>query len=172
MLLQNSISLRERIYRIEEDGLIEADIARSLIKKNQSDDDNRANMLWFCFYEPYLAGRYGIERFFRSWGGEALYNSHEDHPVTGTALRRIGIPCVIKANVPIASMKGSYYPDSSIIRIFLSQRGHRIENGIEHEGYSTRKIDPLDIIDIFEYPSDQFIELTKCDTWESSETVL
>lgn len=171
MLLQNSTSLRERISRIKEDGLISADVARSLISKNQSDDNNRANMLWFCFYEPYLAGRYGIERFFRSWGGEALYNYHEDHPVTGKALQSIGIPCVIKAKVPIASLKSSYYPDNAMIRVFLSQRGYQLENGIEHEGFSTNKIDPQDIIDIFEYPSDQFIELTKFDTWEGYDAV-
>lgn len=172
LLLQSSASLRKRISRLEQNGLLSADIAQSLININQSDDDNRANMLWFCFYEPYLAGQYGIERFFRSWGGEALYNSHEGRPVTGEALKRIGIPCVIKANVPIISLNSSYYPDTSMIRVFLSQRGHRLENEIEHEGFSTQSIDPQNIIDIFKHPSDQFSELTKCEEWADCEAAL
>ncbi|MEP1446174.1 MAG: hypothetical protein ABJK37_08700 [Paraglaciecola sp.] len=139
-----------------------------LVSKNQADDRNRANMLWFCFYSPHLAGRYGIERFFRSWGGEALFNSHEDNPITGEALLAIGNPCLIKANVPIASLKDSYYPESSMIRVFLSQRGHRLDNGIEHEGFSLHDIKPENIVEIVEYPSNRFIELTKCDTWEQA----
>lgn len=168
MLLQNSDSLNERISCLVKSGLLSEYVAQKLVTKNQADDGNRANMLWFCFYKPYLAGRYGIERFFRSWGGEALYNSHENTPVTGAALLTIGKPCLIKANVPIASLKSSYYPVSSMVRVFLSQRGHQLDNGIEHEGYSLNDIRPENIIEVIEYPSNQFIELTKCDEWETA----
>lgn len=142
MLLQNSDSLRKRIFSLVESGSLSEKIAQNLITKNQANDSNRANMLWFCFYKPYLAGRYGIERFFRSWGGEALYNSHENTPVTGAVLLTIGKPCIIKVNVPMATLKGSYYPVSSMVRVFLSQRGHRLDNSIEHEGYSLSDIKP------------------------------
>jgi hypothetical protein len=172
MLLQNADSLKNRISSLRESALISADIEQELINRNQAGDDNRANMLWFCFFEPFLAGRHGIERFFRSWGGEALYNSHEGHPVTGNALLNIGIPCVIKAKVPIASLKGSYYPDSSMIRVFLSKRGHQLENEIEHEGFSTKDIDAQDIIEIIEHPSDQFNALTKSNSWGGGDAAL
>lgn len=172
MLLQNSDSLRERIYQLEEAGLLSADVAHALISRNQADDGNRAGMLWFFFYEPYLAGCYGIQRFFRFWGGEALYNLHEDHPDTGKVLKEIGIPCVIKANIPITSLKDSFYPDSSMIRVFLSQRGHQLDNGIEHEGFSTTNIAPQDIVEVIKHPNKQFIELTKCDAWSNSELAL
>jgi len=172
MLLQNGNSLKNRVSSLRESGLISADIEQELITRNQADDHNRANMLWFCFFEPFLAGRYGIERFFRSWGGEALYNSHEDRPVTGDALLNIGTPCVIKAKVSMASLKDTYYPDSSMIRAFLSKRGHQLENEIEHEGFSTRDIDAQDIIEIIEHPSDQFNALTKFDSWSDGDTAL
>jgi hypothetical protein len=168
MLLQNSDSLNIRISCLVKNGSLSEYVAQKLVSKNQADDRNRANMLWFCFYKPYLAGHYGIERFFRSWGGEALYNSHENTPITGAALLAIGTPCLIKVNLPIASLKGSYYPVSSMIRVFLSQREHRLDNCIEHEGYSLNNIKPENIIEVIEYPSNQFIDLTKCDTWESA----
>lgn len=172
MLLQNAESLKKRISRLEENGLLSTDVAQALIETNQADDDNRANMLWFCFFEPFLAGRCGIERFFRSWGGEALYNSHEDRPITGNALLSVGTPCIIKARVPIASLRDSYYPDTSMIRAFLSKRGHQLENEIEHEGFSTTNIEPKDIIEIIEHPSDKFVALTKCDKWEACDAAL
>ena len=172
MLLQNSTSLNSRISRLKESGLITTKVAQLLKEKNQADDFNRANMLWFCFFEPFIAGRSGIERFFCSWGGEALYNSHEGSPDTGNALLDIGTPCIIKAKVPIASLKNSYYPDSSMIRAFLLERGHQLENPIEHEGFSIKNIQPQNIIEIIEHPSDYFIKLTKCNEWEVSDSAL
>ena len=172
MHLQNAASLSKRISSLVENEVLSADVAQRLINKNQADESNRANMLWFCFYEPYLAGRSGIECFFRSWGGEALYNHHEGDPVTGKALLNIGTPCIVKAEIPISSLNGSFYPDSTMIRVFLLQRGHKLKNGIEHEGFSTNNIDSKNIVKVIEYPSDQFIKLTKCDEWGASGTAL
>lgn len=172
LLLQNGDSLNKRILQLEKDGLIESGIALELSSRNQANDSNRALMLWFCFFEPYLAGKWGIERFFRSWGGEALYNSHEADPLTGPALRGIGTPCVIKASVPIKTLKSSYYPDSSMIRAFLSLKGHELDNGIEHEGFSTTNIGPESIIDIYQYPSKEFNNLTKFNEWSGDSGAL
>src|ERR1700676_2031123 len=46
----------------------------------------------------------GVGRFFRYWGGEALYNSHQDHAVRGPLLESIGTPCVIQADIPISNL--------------------------------------------------------------------
>lgn len=165
--LQNSTSLNNRIDMLLEDNEIESKIASILKNVNQSDEPNRAKMLWFVFYEPYIAEESGIERFFRSWGGEALYNSHEHRLDTGSVLLNIGIPCVIKANIPIKSLNENCYPDRAIIRIFLKSKGYKITNAIYHEGYSLEDIPQQNIIDIIEFPSSQFIELTKCDEWET-----
>jgi hypothetical protein len=122
-------------------------------------------MLWFCFFEPFLAGEHGIGRLFRSWGGEALYNSHESDPITGPVLRKLGVPCVIKANVPITNLKESKFPDGALARMALSKLGHRLKIPTEHEGYSTQCLSAAQILDIFEYPSQGFVELTKCNEW-------
>src|SRR5690606_19025663 len=108
--------------------------------------------LWFCFYEPSLAGERGIGRLFRSWGGEALYNSHEKDPTTGGALRRIGVPCIIKAIVPINNLCESKFPDSALARVILSRLGHQIRTSIKHDGYSTQRLPASQILGIFEPP--------------------
>jgi hypothetical protein len=65
---------------IHGDGLINWAAATAFASKNQAGDLNRAGKIWFCFFPPHHAGQRGIERFFRYWGGEALYNSHQDQP--------------------------------------------------------------------------------------------
>lgn len=69
--------LRQRIQQIQEDGLIDSVTAERFMTENQANDRGRKDRIWFCFSTPRTAGQKGIERFFRRWGGEALYNSHE-----------------------------------------------------------------------------------------------
>lgn len=165
MVLQNSASLNLRIDRLFQCNLISPEIAQCLKEYNQANDANRANKLWFCFFEPFIAGEYGIGRLFRSWGGEALYNSHESNPVTGKVLCSFGTPCIVKANVPIASLKKNKFPDGALARVLLSSSGHHLRIPIEHEGYSIHNVAAQNIIKIFEYPSEEFIQLTKCKEW-------
>lgn len=145
--------------------MVTPEVGQQLKRTNQADDYNRANMLWFCFFEPALAGQHGIERFFKSWGGEALYNSHENDPVSGKALRSIGIPCVVKAIIPIASMNDSYFPDAVMARKCLLDQGHELDNDLLHEGFSMANIPASNIIEIIEHPSAEFCALTGCKGW-------
>lgn len=165
MVLQNASTLNHRIDDLVNNGLITFQIANRLKKENEADDKGRARMLWFCFYPPYIATQYGIERLFRSWGGEALYNSHEGDPETGIALRKIGIPYIVEAIVPISSL-GMSYLSTKIVRQYLINCGLKKPEPTEHEGYSHSNIPAANIIDIIKYPSSKFLTLTQCDTWE------
>lgn len=100
MRLQNAEALSVRIRMIETDGTLSAAAAAALIGNNQADASNRAGKLWFCFFPPHLAGESGTEIFFRYWGGEALSRSHYQHPERGRLLQRIGVPCIVLADVP------------------------------------------------------------------------
>lgn len=168
MSLQNLSSLSERIDKLIEASVIDGDIADRLKNENQANEEYRAEMIWFCFFKPYLAGQGGIERFFRSWGGEALYNSHENDPITGVCLSEIGIPCIIKAVVPISALKHSYFPNTALIRALLYFEGHSINNPFDQEAFSIEGIPAANIVEIIEYPSSAFLELTKCDKWDEN----
>lgn len=165
MSLPNLEMLAKRIRTIEMGGLISSKIAQFLLAKNQSDEKNRANMIWFCFFSPHIAGEGGIKRFFRHWGGEALYNSHEDHPVSGYAIAKIGIPCIVEANVPLSSLAKYRTPVTKIIRRFLIANGWQTMECMDHEGYSVRAIPAQNIMRVIQYPESDFISLTGCDEW-------
>ena len=165
MSLQDKQSLCARIDTLLDKELISHEIALRLKIENQADDDNRAKMLWFCFYEPFIAGEGGIERFFRSWGGEALYNSHEGTPETGLALLEIGTPCIVEAIVPMANIDNSFLPSREIYREFLKSIGYQINEPTECEAYSQVGIASNNIIGIVKYPDERFVQLTKCNEW-------
>ncbi len=168
MKLQNLISLTSRIDNLLKQGLISLDIANELKSKNEADDKNRAAMLWFCFFLPKIAGERGIERFFRSWGGEALYNSHESNPKTGIILKELGTPCIIEADVPISSLNRYSLLVINISRVFLKNRGLKTNENCNLAAYSTKNIAPENIKKVIQLSDLEFIELSDYKNWDQA----
>ncbi|GAB2561935.1 hypothetical protein [Spirosoma aerophilum] len=166
MSLPSASMLSERLEAIVQTGAIESQVARHLLTNNEAHNTSRAGMIWFCFFPPYKAGQGGIERFFRSWGGEALYNSHEDDPLSGPIITTIGRPCIIEAYVPIASLE--YYGglESIVIGHYLRKRGVIIDMDLDHEDRAKQPIPASNIVRIIKFPEKDFIDLTKCDKWK------
>ncbi|MBB5498679.1 hypothetical protein [Paraburkholderia sp. MM5384-R2] len=138
--LPDGAMLRRRIEALVLANLLPGDVAGRLQTVNQADDSNRAGMLWFCFFPPRLAGEHGIGRFFRYWGGEALYNLHEDDAATSQLLRAIGTPCLVEADVPVSALKSAVGLAIKLVRRDLIRRGDSTEEPSEHED---RCIQPL-----------------------------
>jgi hypothetical protein len=154
-----------RIRHVEADGLISADIADRLIEENQAAENGRKGLIWFCFFEPRLAGQSGIERFFRRWGGESLYNSHERDPLTGTALRTIGRPCLIEVEVPVSTFGRITYLGEKAIRRFLLDRGYDTGESWEHEDKARSPIPAVNVMRFVFHGEPDFATLTGCESW-------
>ena len=165
MQLPNLELLHGRIADVEKAGLLSPKTAACLRKRNQANDANRAGMIWFCFFPPYIAGRGAIERLFRSWGGEALYNSHENDPVTGSALRGLGRPCLVEAIVPISSLEPYGGLESKIVRRYLIHRGYSAKEPVDHEDRAKKPIPAECIRRVIRFPEPDFVALTQCDVW-------
>lgn len=80
-------------------GDITEEIAAKLLSQHQAADENRQGMIWFVFSKSVLADESGVWRLFRFWGGEALYGGHQEDPVSGPVLRRIGSPSIFVSSV-------------------------------------------------------------------------
>jgi hypothetical protein len=157
--------LRSRIAALLDAGLITALIAKRLSSENQANAIFRSGMIWFCFYPPRNVTQQGVERFFRCWGGEALYNLHERNPRVAPILNRIGVPCLVEADVPIASLEIHSYLDSKVARRFLVKRGLKTIESIDHEDRAKQPIPAGNIRRIIRFPERDFIRLTRCDKW-------
>jgi hypothetical protein len=165
MQLPDGKMLAQRINRLVESGHVTAAIADKLLAKNQADEQYRAGMVWFCFFRAGIAGESGIGSFFRFWGGEALYNSHDGQPETGDALERIGIPCLVEAEVPIASLEPHSFLDTKIIRRYLIHRGFETGEPVDHEDRIKKALPAACIRRIIRHSDPEFVALTGCDEW-------
>lgn len=170
MQLPDVAMLARRIDAVVKANKLAPDIARLLKSKNQADEEYRAEMVWFCFFPPRKAGEEGIERFFRHWGGEALYNSHEDDPVTAPALSCIGTPCIVEANVPIASLAKHEGLAFNIIRRFLTSRGYCTSESTDYDGRIVHPLPTANIRRVIRFPDPDFFVLTGCSEWSRSIT--
>jgi hypothetical protein len=167
MQLPNEEMLQRRIEAVRTSGLIDESVAREFLQTNQANEPNRANRIWFCFFPPFMAGESGIESLLRYWGGEALYNSHDRHPERGQILSKLGVPCLVEADVPIASLRGPSFLDMKVVKQFLAWRGLPTTEPLQHEDNAIRCIPAENIRRIIQFPDREFVTLTRCDTWES-----
>ncbi|SIO41629.1 hypothetical protein [Paraburkholderia phenazinium] len=165
MQLPDDTMLRRRINALVKSGRLPGDIGDRLARTNQADESNRAGRLWFCFFPPHRAGEHGIGRFFRHSGGEALYNSHEDDPVTSQILCAIGTPCVIEADVPVTSLAPGTGVATKLVRTYLISRGYGTHEPVKHVDRSVQPIVADCIRQVIRYPETDFMELTGCATW-------
>jgi len=165
MQLPNAAMLRARVQALQDEALVDATVARRLIEENQADEPNRANRIWFCFFPPRIAGQGGIEGLLGLWGGEALYNTHEGDPATGPVLARLGVPCLVEADIAISSIRGPTFLDRKAARQFLVWRGYQCSEPLEHEDYTTHNVPAANIRRVIEFPEADFLALTGCESW-------
>jgi hypothetical protein len=165
MQLPDGVMLRRRIEELVRADLLPVDVAGLLQTVNQADDHNRAGMLWFCFFPPGQVGERGVGRFFRHWGGEALYNSHEEDAATSPLLRAIGTPCVVEADVPVSALKSAVALAIKLVRRDLIRRGYPAEEPGEHEDRCARPLPATCIRRVIRGSDPEFATLTGCHTW-------
>lgn len=161
----NAAMLARRIDALVKANQITPDVARCLKSENQADDENRSERIWFCFFPPWMDSEDGIGSFFRYWGGEALYNSHENDQTTSSVISRIGTPRIVEVDVPIASLEMCTSLAFKIVRRFLTSRGHHSTEPNEHEDFIKRPLPAENIRRIIPFPDPDFRLLTGCSEW-------
>ncbi len=158
--------LQERISRRIEAGDIPQSIGHQLLNMHQAGDQSRQGNLCFINMISVLRSEGAVGRLFRSWGGEALYNSHEDDLETGPSLRRIGTPCIWIVVLPIGQGAVTWRNvGERFVRAYLAHRGAATGNGANIE---TRLFKPLprdSIINVARYDDPAFEKLTGCSMW-------
>lgn len=161
----NESILRARINAVLAAGRISPETAAALLAKNQASEPNRRGRVWWCFYPPRLSGQGGIGALLGTWGGEALYNSHDHDPVMGPVLRSIGTPCLVEAAVPMNLLNQGIAPTFTVVAHYLRHRGHPIRDQLEFEDNIKEPLPGANIRRVIRHPEPAFLELTECETW-------
>jgi hypothetical protein len=162
--------LYERIAAVQSAGIFSAGQLKRLKARHQANDDNRTGRLWFSFTRAPLRDESSVERLFRSWGGEALYNSHEDNSVTGPMLKLIGLPCVIIAAVPCDSLRTFKSVGERLVNLWCDARGIATGHRAGFEGHTRADILSAGIVDVFALGDAKFEALTGHSGWRKPLT--
>lgn len=156
--------LRSRIDRVLSEGVIDRSMAELLLSDHEAQSPYREGQVHFVNSRTLLAEEPAVIRLFRSWGGEALYNCHEGHPLSGPALRRIGVPCLVVVATAIAKLKPNDIGQRFVWR-FLSNRDHPISNGDDMQSQMDADLTVDEIVEVIERHDPRFEALTRCSAW-------
>lgn len=157
--------LHGRIDVLARTGTISGEVADQLKGRNQANETYRQGRIWWCFYPPRESGEGGIASLLGTWGGEALYNSHDSDTVMGPLLRSIGTPCLVEADIPIALLGDSASAAFSVVAHYLAASGHPTRDHLVFEDRITVDLAARHVRRVIRYPEPDFIVLTGCDTW-------
>jgi hypothetical protein len=158
--------LERRIQRLTALGTFRHAIGERLCAEHEAPDSGRAGMVWFVFSRSLLRDETSMSRFFRSWGGEALYWRHEEDPETGPVLRRVGVPCIVEAALAAHTL-GTIMPVAErVVTVYLRRRRVRTAERSEMEGWSPVAVGPERIRRIVRLGERDFARLTRCHRWE------
>jgi hypothetical protein len=161
------LSLATFIARLErriEVGDIPSSFAATYRELHQAAEPNR-HMLWFIFSRESLRDEDGLGRLFSSWGGEALYNSHERNPQTGPVLRAIGTPCIVEAEMPFDIITAFFDPAEWVARAYLHRRDIDDGHSPQREGYIREPLGADCIRRVISVNDPDFEKFTGASTW-------
>jgi hypothetical protein len=170
LALPSTTFLSKKLQAAGEFGYFNQEEIQQLIAHNSYlEMPGRENLLYFvCGYSALKDGG-GIYKFFRCWGGEAIFNSYQNQLPLFLKLCLIGIPCIIKAKF---KQKSGVNLAESLESTFLYNR-----NMIEclEAGYEVVLSTPLlreHIIKIIHSDDPNFKKLTAYHEWEDRYTLL
>ncbi len=158
--------IERRIAQAVEQGYLPAEIANILREDHQVLESGRINRVAFANQRSVLRFREDVIRLFSSWGGEALYNSHEHRAETGPALMAIGNPTIVVAAIPVRVLQTWQFMPEAFIRRFLSNCAINIEDGDGLQTFSTSLIHPEWILDIVPLGDPRFERVTGWSAWD------
>ena len=84
---------------------------------------------------------------------------------SGAAIATIGLPCIIEAVVPIASLGHQCFLPRKVARRYLISHGYQTAEPVDHGGAITCPLLAQNIREVIRFPSPKFSALTGCDEW-------
>lgn len=132
----------------------------------RSNLDRRLGKIWFSPNRSTLRESSMVYRLFRSWGGEAVYWCNEKDDCISKALRKIGIPCIIKCSLPFKEvMSFGYSYAERFLSYFIADDIKCPEPSSQFDIYMKRNVKSFEIIDIIDFFKPEFNKLTDCKNW-------
>lgn len=138
-------------------GLISTDLKLELLNKEEYQLECRTAMVYFFHCISTLKNEHGLKKLFGYWGGEAIYMYNKD----STALKKIGVPCIVLLSVNIVELNSLYPLSERMIKGYF-------KNDFESQDSDSKMDKPVPVLEVIEYSDTKFEELTNYSNWEEA----
>lgn len=141
---------------------------------NMADKNGRrSGLIWFTPNRSALQNSSGVHRLFRSWGGEALYCGLECDPVVSEGLRSIGVPCLIKCQLPVPDIRQTHQSLAArFVSFFVREEVSYPEPLFRFDVSLNRDVLASEVVEILQVGNPAFEELTQYRSWGESHKIL
>lgn len=166
----NPLSLKffeKRVKQAINNGSFGAETGQYLLENNLCSEPFRQGMLWFVCGVSMLKDEDGVGKFFRGWGGEAIYNWHENNELSWSILKSIGHPCIIRAALtPIKIFPTTWSIGMNLEQAFLQNKGIETPNNPQFDAHMKHQLPSEQILKIILIDDPEFSELTNYEKWK------
>lgn len=132
---------------------------------------HRTEYIWFCPNRSTLKEGDAVCRLFQSWGGEAVYNGHEEDKNIGPHLKSIGVPCIVKCSMPMTDIEDdlTYMAKRFISQFISNDVSFYPDPSAGFDMSIERDLLPSEVIEIIELSDPRFEEFTDHQSWYEEE---
>ena len=170
LALPSEIFLRKRLQTAVKFGYFTQEEMQQLIKRNAYlEMSSKENLLYFvCGYSALKDGE-GIHKFLRCWGGEAIFNPHENQTALFSKLCQIGVPCIIKVKL---EQKSGINLAERLESTYLHNRNKTKILDAAYDDYIRIPLPREQILEIIPFDNPDFIKLTDHHEWDGRYAIL
>ncbi len=147
-------------------------LSSNLLKDSLNNEcGHRTEYIWFCPNRSTLKEGGAVCRLFQSWGGEAVYNGHEEDRNIGPHLRSIGVPCIVKCSMPMTDVEDdlTYMAKRFVSQFISNDVSFYPDPSAGFDMSIERDLVPSEVIEIIEFSDPRFEEFTGHQSWYEEE---
>lgn len=133
---------------------------------------HRTGKIWLCPNRSTLRNSGAVHRFFRSWGGEAIFKGQADQMIIH-AVNKIGLPCIVKCHMAFPDIESFH---TSHAERFVSRF---VSGSIEYPCPSPvfdmsigRDLKADQVLDLIDISNPAFAKLTDYETWAEHHMIM
>ena len=152
---------KEKLERVFNDKLVSRKTFKFLLENNSSGHNNRKGKIWFLHDSQILKDYNSVGRLFKNWGGESIYNNHENNNPIKSEISSIGTPTILVCSFEYKELD-PYRSLSEYISEIWVYRNSKEPNV---QLFDTKVTNTKKIEKIIKFGDDLFNELTDYQNW-------
>jgi len=153
--------IKEKLTRVFSDKLISEETFKFLLENNASDQENRKGKIWFLHDTRTLKDSHSVGRLFENWGGESIYNDHENLQTIKSEITKIGKPTILVCSFDFEELSPFKRLAEYISKIWINRKSKESFVNL----FDTKIVKEKEVKIIIKYGDKLFDELTEYRNW-------